>query len=870
MMTVLTDILEWSAERPLWQRDALRRIIIQNNLSDEDVIELFRICLAQHDLSILEDPPPTSNPLAREHLSIDTGPDNRVQLIGLREIQGVNALAVDQQMSFGADGLTIIFGYNGSGKSGYARILRSLCHARHRSTRILQNVFANTNQSTPSTTVDYNVGGAQQTNAWQQGQNSPSDLKRVNFFDADCAAVHVNEANELAFTPFGLDVLPKLADICLEINDSINELILEQQRMQPTSLTNPQAVEGTRVRMMLAELDENSNIDEFRSMAELTEQDLERIKELQEALGSAPADRAVELRNKVARLRRLLENIRTIENALCTGSISEINDKLQDFIIKKATARMAAQQAFSGQPLAGVGEEIWHKLWEAARNYSQQQAYPDHEFPFVGEDARCVLCQQLLSPEAQERLATFETFIKEETQQAAEFAGTMLNQALVGIRQLVVGHSAFTEYLPDIPDNHHDLKQSVRRFHGIAWRIKQAILKSYADVHWSTTPDLPSSPSPELETMIRGILTRVEELEQAANESERKTLLEEQNEMLARRWLAGILEDVEIEIERKKKLAILNAAKNDTVTTGITRKSSELADRYVTDVLRRTLATEIENLGASLLEIEMDSAGGRIGQKRFKISLRGAPENTEVRHVLSEGEFRCIALAGFLTELSTEQSGSAIILDDPVCSLDHQWRRKVAYRLVQLASERQVIVFTHDIVFLLDLVGFCEAQNIPLQQSYLHRGPIQPGECVDGVPWAAMKVNRRISWLKNRLQSVEATFRNQGQETYEPEARSIYGLLRETCERAVEEVLLGGVVIRFDRAIHTQQLRNLSDITDDDIRTIDESMTKCSRFLEGHDEAIAVGDPVPLPSELRQDIEDIEAWIAEVRRRRRR
>ncbi|MEK9137524.1 MAG: ATP-binding protein, partial [Bacteroidota bacterium] len=184
------------------------------------------------------------------------------------------------------------------------------------------------------------------------------------------------------------------------------------------------------------------------------------------------------------------------------------------------------------------------------------------------------------------------------------------------------------------------------------------------------------------------------------------------------------------------------------------------------------------------------------------------------------------------------------------------------------ASERQVIVFTHDIVFLTDLTGYCTAQGTHLRQSYLYRGPDQPGECIDGVPWAAMKVSSRIGRLKSWLQTAETIHRRQGSETYESEARRIYGRLRDTWERAVEEVLLNGVVIRFDHAIHTQQLNGLADITDDDIRTICEGMTKSSRFV--HDQAGAVADPVPSPDELRQDINILDTWIDQVRRRRDR
>lgn len=865
-MAVLTDILAWSADRAAWQRDALRRIVTQRSLTEQDVEELCRICLAQRDVTDPEDPAPDPNPLATENLPSNGEQVNRVQLIGLRNIQGVNALAADQQMSFELDGFTIVFGYNGSGKSGYARILRSLCHARHSGDRILQDVFADGDQPTPSATVDYSVAGSGRSETWQEGQNPPVELGQVSFFDADCAAVHVSEANELAFTPFGLDVLPKLAKVCGQVSESIAVLVREQERNVPTSLVNPQAADGTEVRTMLNNLDKDSDIEAFQRLAGLSQTESQRIVELREALGADPAARARELWKTVTRLRRLLSNIQWASDALSAEVVGEIEYKLQDVITKKTTARVAAEQAFGEQPLSGVGEEIWQELWEAARNYSQQKGYPDQEFPFTENDALCVLCQQPLTPDAQERLTAFETFIKAETQQAAEQAEAELSQALAGIQNLTVGHKAFLEFLPDLPEDQNTLKQSIRRFHGLAWKIRRAVLNSCRDLLWTAPYALPTSPLPELNDLTQTMLRRAEELEQAATGDERLTLTNEQDELLARQWLAGILDDVEAEIARKKLLGTLNNAISDTVTRGITLKSSELADTYVTDVLRGMLTAEIENLGAEYLRVEFDSPGGRLGQKRFKISLQGAPESTEVRHVLSEGEFRCIALAGFLAELSTEQSGSALIFDDPVCSLDHRWRRKLASRLVQLASERQVIVFTHDIVFLTNLVGYCTAQGTQLRQSYLYRGSAQPGECIDGVPWAAMKVRRRIGQLKSWLQAAETIHRRQGSEAYESEARRIYGRLRDTWECAVEEVLLNGVVARFDHAIHTQQLNGLADITDDDIRTIGEGMTKSSRFV--HDEAGAVADPVPSPAELRQDINNLETWVGQVRQRR--
>jgi hypothetical protein len=37
--------------------------------------------------------------------------------------------------------------------------------------------------------------------------------------------------------------------------------------------------------------------------------------------------------------------------------------------LKRKAADMAATKAFSGEPLEGVGGEVWRALWDSARRY---------------------------------------------------------------------------------------------------------------------------------------------------------------------------------------------------------------------------------------------------------------------------------------------------------------------------------------------------------------------------------------------------------------------------------------------------------------------------------------------------------------------
>ena len=96
------------------------------------------------------------------------------------------------------------------------------------------------------------------------------------------------------------------------------------------------------------------------------------------------------------------------------------------------------------------------------------------------------------------------------------------------------------------------------------------------------------------------------------------------------------------------------------------------------------------------------------------------------------------------------------------------------------------------------------------------------------------------------------------------------GLLREAWERALEEVLLGGLVERYRPNIQTQQISLIADITPVDCKTVETAMTKCSKWLPGHDQAAAARAPVPGPAELKDDIDALDNWVTAIRNRRKK
>jgi tRNA(Glu) U13 pseudouridine synthase TruD len=119
-------------------------------------------------------------------------------------------------------------------------------------------------------------------------------------------------------------------------------------------------------------------------------------------------------------------------------------------------------------------------------------------------------------------------------------------------------------------------------------------------------------------------------------------------------------------------------------------------------------------------------------------------------------------------------------------------------------------------------------------------------------------VKVRIGMLKQRQVELKKLHKLNEEESYAQQTRVTYQRLRDTWERAVEEALLNGVVWRFKAGVSTQSLREVA-VEDADYTTIQENMSKCSRFA--HDGAAGAQVSIPGPDDVMKDISALEAWF---------
>lgn len=865
MANVLQEILTWSAARPTWQRDALRRLVLNGELSAEDIDALTTICKGEHGLTEKA----VAQPLAKEHVPERGGVAQAVSLESIFHHKGVNALAENQTLKF-ASGLTIVYGDNGAGKTGYIRILKQACRARGQEA-ILGNVTVfGVAPPKPTVSIKYKVGADAGAREWSGGDANEL-ISRVSIFDTQCAAVYLNERTDVAFLPFGLDLFDKLVRACKAVRAKLEA---EQRALNTNALASivAQIPQGTMAAKLAGGITLFTKPEAVHAVTRLTPEEHERLafleKSLQDLQANDPQKLIAQLSLRANRVRALADHLRGLEITLADAEVTAIFDTRKEGRRKTEEAKRLREATFPQGLLAGTGGEQWKAMWEAARLFSGQQAYPDQGFPVTDGGAKCVLCQQDLDHAAGHRLQQFEAFVVSTTEKELRRIRDEFVRRRNAFANVKTTTDAVEETLKELRLEHEPKAEAIGAAIAQNEKRRIAVVAALAD-NKDLGDDFPAlAPcSAQAQSIAAEIDARIKLLRATGGADTKKKMADEAQELRARVLLGKQEQALLDEIENKKKIAAYGQCIDETKPTAITQKSSAVTKAVVSESLKKSFKDELKALEFNHVEVELKEQGGAEGVFYHKLVLTRNP-TIDVPKVVSEGEQRCISIAAFFAELSTADDPSGIVFDDPVSSLDFQWRSAVARRLVEESKRRQVIVFTHDVVFLLALKQFAEQADVQPLDQHVRRQGNGAGVCREELPWLAMRVKDKIGFLKNARQALDKKCRNGEQDAYEREAKELYGLLREAWERAVEEVLLGGIVERFRPSVETQRLAPLSDITEEDCKIVKEGMTKCSAWLTGHDHAAAARAPVPAPDELKQDIEALETWVKGINVRR--
>ena len=258
---------------------------------------------------------------------------------------------------------------------------------------------------------------------------------------------------------------------------------------------------------------------------------------------------------------------------------------------KASKAEVVAAAGFRADKslLPGTGEKVWKSLFDAARRFSTEIAYPDKPFPHIDDNAQCPLCQQPFSQEATIRMRYFEDFVKQDTAMVASEKRRQREEMALQLKagSLSIGlDAALTEEIRQLDAI---LLQSTQEFEKKVEARKIWMLGA-VDAHvWDAPQLLDGDPRPGLKTLSANLGAQAAEFDKACDLEQKKRLEAERAELRARANLSPRIKAVLDLIGRMQVKAKLATCKDDLKTKAISDKAREFASQAVTKELGKAL-----------------------------------------------------------------------------------------------------------------------------------------------------------------------------------------------------------------------------------------------------------------------------------------
>lgn len=845
--TIQEEMQDFLAKLPTWQRYLLWKIVTTPVVETNETAIAYKILLFESKLSSepVEVPPfDFSALLATAAIKVQF---TKLRLVSVKDFENVNAIRPKQLLTFGPQ-LTVVYGGNGSGKSGFARIFSNAFYSRG-DRSILANVFGPKTNAQPKATFGFQDGEAAPYDLDLSTAKQRAEFAQFAVFDTKSVQVHVNGGNEIYVPPRELSYFEQLASFTITVGGLLDAEI--EKKDKPNELS--QLFDGNSpIKTAIQCLSAKSDLEKVKAQAQLNVEEIARITELDKELAKLKLQDVEKRKKELLALKlslgTLKEQLSLIDDHFLVKPFASYQSAIEGHQKLQAAAEKSGLSQFTDPNFHGIGSPRWKQFLETAHAFATDQAAP-----YPHESKNCLLCKQSLSTEAVAVIEKYWTFLKGEEEKQLKSSQASLKRLADELKALnhqkLATDSALVLWLNLKTDG---LVEKINEFLDCRRSEAKDLSSCIENINWSAF-----SPAKPFDTSLFATLeaqldTEVSQLNADTIKATTEKLQSELTTLRHREKLAEHYASIELFVLNSRWLDLAREQRKKISTKAITDIHKKLHDELLNKKYIQLFHQECVNLSAPF-QIDLEQKGA-VGKTKRHLFVEGVQSG----QILSEGEQRAIALADFFTEVEMSGIRSGIVFDDPVNSLDHVRKDIIAKRLVEAAKSRQVIVFTHDLSFLCDLRNATGEARVDLKGHWVdkHGGmenfetgiihldcpPISEADYVDpSEAEECLKAARDAANPKDRARRIKDGMSN----------------LRTSYEAFILIDLFAGTVSRFDKQVNHSKFEK-AFLPREYVELVCKKLKHLSGFIDGHLHSDHSSGANPLPDHLATEIREYQ------------
>jgi energy-coupling factor transporter ATP-binding protein EcfA2 len=836
----IVDFLwEWAETNGQWSKLLIDKIVsTESNLSPFDRTQIFNYFLQSINLHSGLPSLTTTKP---NYLPTD----KVIELETLSDITGVNKLAKNQTLKFSKN-ITVIYGENGTGKTGYGRILKSLGFSYDPNNTVHSNIYGAPEPKTAI--INFKSNGVPQSFNWT-GDNKNAELQNISVFNNSCVQISISD-RQLIVSPIGFHLFNIVST---ELNE-LTQLLNAKIALHPTTINWADSLNiGTPQQIFVSSLSAKSTEQKLIELSSITPAQEQELIDKQTELSQL--NKAL-LETEIQNLNSSFTELGSIITKIETSQTNFTSQNWQKLIeLNKEIAKLESKTITGIKEITECnGIEFYEtpqfqSFIKAAEDYIKIINKP--EYPNTEES--CIYCLQPLENDAKVLLSSYRRLLNDQTQ---EDLSELKEQKINLINQVIKIETNLFFHQPTFGINENEKAiqpAEILEFNKTLENLKstfttdKVVEGSALNFDYTKYIKFLTDKKKAINTVLEQkklLLTNL-----AKKETELKNKIAELND---RKLLSTKVTEIKEIIANHNIVKFLLSKSNSLLTNAISRKTTDARQQLVEQNFNELFQAELKLFKKSDLKIELN-----FGTDKGKSKIWHRLNSSYIlADILSEGEQKAISLAEFLTELQLDNIKAPVIFDDPVNSLDHRIIDEVGKRFIELSKQRQVIIFTHSILLLHSLIQQSELDTNKQVNIEFEFHKVKNNFGITGIIDEVEEINS-FSYYTKKLQAVIDTKPSPDKDEAKLVAEG-YGHLRSAIEISVEDDLLKKIVKRYKKGVAFPSLLRIDGSKIDTNKgKINDIYEKCCVSIDGHSSPEEI-HTTPTITELKVDYEEFK------------